>query len=475
MDFIRRACISIWAKKGKSFLMLILLFVLCSLVFAGFAIQSATRASEDIARKKLGGDVTLTLDMDKLMKKMEESNGNLGEVPPLTLKNIEKVKNLKAVADYQYIVDAFAAKVDKSPVKSDKKEGDNQAGGMAIAGGSGGDGEAKMPDFAMTGTNNTNSLATFKNGKEKIISGKPITNKDKGNLALIEKCFADQNKLKVGDTFQLKDLETNKSQKFTVHGIYENKEVSGSQQFPVDFMEPANKIYTTVDGAMPFSHNGSLASAKYSMTDPKLIDSFKKAAADVSSVDKDFYKWDANDAAYKTMMQPIQNVASFANIIVIITALAGGLILALLVLLSIRERRFEMGVLLSLGENKAKLIGQFLVEVILIGMIAFSAACLTSEAIGQTVTDQMLNKEVQQAKDEEANTPSGGMQMATVIGGEQDDKPKGEVIDKVDVHISQQDMVEVGGIGLLVVIIATLLPCLFIIRLQPKMILSKND
>ncbi|MBC1560317.1 hypothetical protein HB911_16500 [Listeria booriae] len=82
MDFIRRACISIWAKKGKSFLMLILLFVLCSLVFAGFAIQSATRASEDIARKKLGGDVTLTLDMDKLMKKMEESNGNLGEVPP---------------------------------------------------------------------------------------------------------------------------------------------------------------------------------------------------------------------------------------------------------------------------------------------------------------------------------------------------------------------------------------------------------
>lgn len=134
-----------------------------------------------------------------------------------------------------------------------------------------------------------------------------------------------------------------------------------------------------------------------------------------------------------------------------------------------------MGVLLSLGENKAKLIGQFLVEVIMIGMIAFSIACITSQPIGQAVTNHMLAKEVQQTKDNKENeSPSGA--MVTTFGGSTDvDKPKGEAIDSVDVTISRQDMIEVGGIGMLVIIIATLLPCLFIIRLQPKMILSKND
>lgn len=473
MDFIRRACISIWAKKGKSLLMLILLFVLCSLVFAGFAIQSATEKSADIARKKLGGDVTLNLNMDKLMKDMEAGK-QPGEIPPLKLEEIKKVKDLEQVASYQYLVDASAAKVDKGPVKSEKKE-DADGGGnsMTVAGGA--DGQTQMPDFMLSGTNNTDGLSTFKKGKEKIVSGKGITNKDKGNLAVIEKRFADQNKLKVGDTFKLKEMETNKPIEFTVHGIYTSNQATGSQQFPVDFMEPANKIYMPVDAAMPFSHNGSLTSATYTMTDPQLINAFKKAASKVSEVDKDFYRWDANDEAYKKMITPIQNVASFANIIVVITALAGGLILALLVLLSIRERRFEMGVLLSLGENKAKLIGQFLVEVIIIGMIAFSVACITSQPIGQAVTNQMLAKEVQQAKDDEANEPKSGGMVASFGGSDEADKPKGEAIDSVNVTISRQDMVEVGGIGMLVVIIATLLPCLFIIRLQPKMILSKND
>ncbi|MBC1434814.1 ABC transporter permease [Listeria rocourtiae] len=470
MDFIRRACISIWAKKGKSFLMLILLFVLCSLVFAGFAIQSATEKSAENARKKLGGEVTLNLNMDKLMKDMEAGK-QPKEAPPLKLENIEKVKDLEQVASYQYLVDASAAKVDKNPIKSEKKDGDQD---IAVAS-AGGGGEAKMPDFMLTGTNNTDGIATFKKGTEKIVSGKGLTNKDKGNLAVIEKRFADQNKLKVGDTFKLKELQTDKPIEFTVHGIYTSNQATGSQQFPVDFMEPANKIYVPVDAAIPFTYNGSLTSATYTMTDPQLIDAFKKAASKVSEVDKDFYRWDANDEAYKKMMTPIQNVASFANVIVVITALAGGLILALLVLLSIRERRFEMGVLLSLGENKAKLIGQFLVEVIMIGMIAFSIACITSQPIGQAVTNHMLAKEVQQTKDNEENeSPSGA--MVTTFGGSADvDKPKGEAIDSVDVTISRQDMIEVGGIGMLVIIIATLLPCLFIIRLQPKMILSKND
>ncbi len=55
----------------------------------------------------------------------------------------------------------------------------------------------------------------------------------------------------------------------------------------------------------------------------------------------------------------MNNVASFARNIVLIVAIAGAIILALIVMLMVRERRFEIGVLMSLGESKLKIIGQF--------------------------------------------------------------------------------------------------------------------
>lgn len=78
------------------------------------------KKSAENARKKLGGEVTLNLNMDKLMKDMEAGK-QPKEAPPLKLENIEKVKDLEQVASYQYLVDASAAKVDKNPIKSEKK------------------------------------------------------------------------------------------------------------------------------------------------------------------------------------------------------------------------------------------------------------------------------------------------------------------------------------------------------------------
>ncbi len=42
-----------------------------------------------------------------------------------------------------------------------------------------------------------------------------------------------------------------------------------------------------------------------------------------------------------------------------LVAAAGIIILTLIVMMSIRERRYEIGVLLSLGESRAKVILQF--------------------------------------------------------------------------------------------------------------------
>lgn len=129
MDFIRRAFISIKAKKGKSLVLFILLLVIFSLVFTGFAIQESTKQSAESARKELGANVTLKMNQQKVMEKAQ--SGEQINDADLSIPNtdIDKMKNLPQVADYTISSDGSAIKGDLKPMPAKKQE--NGQGGMA--------------------------------------------------------------------------------------------------------------------------------------------------------------------------------------------------------------------------------------------------------------------------------------------------------------------------------------------------------
>nr|MDH3076094.1 hypothetical protein [Bacillus velezensis] len=51
MNFIKRAFWSMKAKKGKTFLRLVVFSVICIFVLSGLAIQSAAKKSSELARQ----------------------------------------------------------------------------------------------------------------------------------------------------------------------------------------------------------------------------------------------------------------------------------------------------------------------------------------------------------------------------------------------------------------------------------------
>ena len=63
---------------------------------------------------------------------------------------------------------------------------------------------------------------------------------------------------------------------------------------------------------------------------------------------------ESNDQVYQQMLTPLNNVASFPKNIVLLVAPAGAVMLTLIIILSIRERRYEIGVLMSLSEKSFK-------------------------------------------------------------------------------------------------------------------------
>ena len=72
MNFLKRAVLSVKARKGKSLLQIFVFSVICILVLAGLSIQSAAKKSSELAREKLGADVTLQVDMEKMREKMQQ-------------------------------------------------------------------------------------------------------------------------------------------------------------------------------------------------------------------------------------------------------------------------------------------------------------------------------------------------------------------------------------------------------------------
>ena len=470
MNFMKRAILSMKKRIGTSLILMAVFLIVTNLVLSGFTIQNASKKAADAARKKLGADVTLGLDFDKLGQKAKET-GEMPSPPQLDTKETEQLAKSKYVKDYNYIANTFGISDGLKLVgASEGEEGKGKAGIAAVRGGSSSGTEIDMnASFMIEGVRKTALQESFKNGKSKIIDGKPITEQMKNqNVALMEKRLAELNNLKVGDKVKVQSGDKKETLEVEIIGIYETNEQAMGQQAP-PIMDPANKLYMPHSTMKKLEVDQGISSVQvvYFLNDPQYIDAFKKEAKK-SNIDFNYYKLDAHDSLYKQMIGPIENISSTSQMIIYIVSIAGAIIM-----LSIKGRRKEMGILLSIGEKKWKLMAQFVVEVVCVAILAFGLSITTGAKVSQYIGDNLLSNEIATASEETDTSQHGTVMMAGSGGTLQNQKE--DPIDKIDVSVTGEDVGKMGGIGLAIAIIATLLPALSILRLNPKQILLKDE
>ncbi|AZJ20826.1 MULTISPECIES: ABC transporter permease [Bacillus] len=476
MNFMKRAILSMKKRIGTSLILMAVFLIVTNLVLSGFTIQNASKKAADAARKKLGADVTLGLDFDKLGQQARET-GEMPNLPKLNTKEADQLAESKYVKDYNYIGNTFGISDGLKQVgASDREdEGKGKAGMVAVRGGSSSGTEIDMnASFIIEGVRKTALQESFKNGKSKIIDGKPITEQMKDqNVALMEKRLAELNNLKVGDKVKVQSGDKKETLEIEIIGIYETNEQAMGQQAP-PIMDPANKLYIPHSTMKKLEVDQGISSVQvvYFLNDPQYIDAFKKEAKK-SNIDFNYYKLDAHDSLYKQMIGPIENISSTSQMIIYIVSIAGAIILGLIIMLSIKGRRKEMGILLSIGEKKWKLMAQFVVEVVCVAILAFGLSITTGAKVSQYIGDNLLSSEIAIASEETDTSQNGTVMMAGPGGTLQNQKE--DPIDKIDVSVTGEDVGKMGGIGLAIAIIATLLPALSILRLNPKQILLKDE
>jgi putative ABC transport system permease protein len=372
-------------------------------------------------------------------------------------------------------------------------------------------------DFSIVGYSSEAALTKFQSGAESIKSGTVFgfdsaINADGAIEAVISSDLATFNSLNVDDTFQVKN-PNNEAELFTlkVVGIYNyeadtttsSKTSLGSVATAAD---PANAIYinglalddivaksneTAVDYASTGLGGGTTTESSalvptdastFVFTGRDAYEKFKDAAAGVDSVSKPGEK--ALGTAYvvsstdvdnfEKSLVPLQNLDKFATTLLLIILLIGAIIMIILTLFNIRERKYEVGVLTAMGIKKKKVASQFAFEFLFVTLLATLIGAGIGAAASVPVADSLLESQVQTSQAEQA-TQATNMGRAQMVVFGQDEATSVNYIDSISATVDLQVLAELIGIGLLLTLISSGIGILFVARYEPLQILADRN
>ena len=475
---IKNALLSLKKNIGKTILLFVIIVVITNLVIAGLSIQSATQKSMDQIRSSLGNDVTLSVDFRNMMK-----NRKPGEVvsneTSLTTPMADSLKDLKYVESYNYQISTSADSDSISAVETESDNSNNQQ-------------DTNKPndqpeqasnqgDFTISANTTMEYLDSFTNSNYTLTDGRLLTSDDANtNNCVIETNLASDNDLSIGDTFTITSTVNDETitQELTIVGIYEiqsTNEIGGAH-----FNNPVNTIYTDLSvGQTLTGSSENITSAIYYLDDPKNAEAFVELAKKKSDIDFDTFSLDANDRLYQQNASSLESMQSFAKMFVWIVVIAGSAILCLILALTIRNRYYEIGVFLSLGQSKIKIIAQQLIEIGLIAVVAFVISLgtgqLTSHYMGNMLESSSSSNVLQM--DQKGDQPNDNQQKTNTQTKENflGNMMQGPSNQELDVSITGENVVQLAGVTAAICIVSIAVPAAYVLRLTPRQILSRKE
>lgn len=482
---IKNALLSLKKNIGKTILLFVIIVVITNLVIAGLSIQSATKKSMDQIRSSLGNDVTLSVDFRNMMKNRKPSEAVSNETS-LTTTMADSLKDLKYVKNYNYQISTSAnsnsiSAVETASDNSNNQQDTNKPNDQPEQ-------ASNQVDFTISANTTMKYLDSFTNNNYKLTKGRLLTTKDQNtNNCVIETNLASDNDLSVGDTFTITTTVNDETitQELTIVGIYEIQ--STNEIGSAHFNNPVNTIYTDLSiGQTLTGSSENITSAIYYLDDPENAEAFVELAKKKSDIDFDTFSLDANNRLYQQNASSLESMQSFAKMFVWIVVIAGSAILCLILALTIRNRYYEIGVLLSLGQSKVKIIAQQLIEVGLIAVVVFVISLgtgqLTSHYMGNMLESSPSSNVMQMGQkgdqpndnqnQSDSNQQKNNTQTKENFLGNMMQGPSNQ---ELDVSITGENVIQLAGVTAAICIVSIAVPAAYVLRLTPRQILSRKE
>lgn len=453
MNFISRAWLYIIRKKGKSILLFIILLVMATFVLTALALGNASNAAQMELRKSLGGSFLIGFDYteNNPYLKVESVDGGtlVYSTQQISPELVEQVRSIDGVNYCSATTESLAVLPSL----------DLFAGNIPIE-------EEFRNSSKILGTWKSEELSRFTSGQLALTEGRHIMPGDK-NKGLISKDLADKNGLKIGDVIQ-----TDKGVEIEIVGLFVPKEIEGINDQVTTYDKIQNLIIS--DLATRIANENSPATQGFneltvSVDDPQNMENIITKVKEIKGVDWKGFAIMVDNEGYENAAFSLQQLSELVSTILIVVLIVSVVILSLILTLWSRTRVHETGILLSLGIRKLSILGQYIAEVLIIAVLAFSLSYFSSNAIaGQMGTILQPEQSAADVQVEEDGISAGSRgEAGTDMGTQEIEMPQ------LQVTVQIQDMGVLFLIGLGIVTVSAGISSISVMRLKPREILSK--
>lgn len=549
MYIIKNALRCIARSKGRNILIGIIALVIAVSACIGLSIRQASESAKTEALEGMSITASISYDRGSMMNQMGGGKGQgggagggfdrnqfadmMGNASSLTLDQYKTYAAASTVQDFYYTLTAyFNGSETFSPVTDETEEEEDtdsdSASSDSFGGFPGGKGDMfggmggmrfSSGDFTLVGYSSDSSMLDFVNGTASILEGGSMFEEGTGEyVCVISQELAAFNDLAVGDAIVISNPSVeDETYTLTISGIYKS---STTNDFSMSMFgasqDPANKIYLSATALQSILNateavsttvtdedtgrtresavTGSL-SATYVFADADAYHTFEEEVRTLGLSDS--YTVSSTDlTAFENSLAPLNTLSTMAGWFLLVILIIGGIILVVLNIFNVRERKYEVGVLTAMGMKKWKVATQFICEILVITMVAVILGAAIGAVSSVPVTNALLAGQIESQNNQQnqmdnnfgrpGNMPGGmGGGMPNMPGNMPDvggKNPFGDFFGGAKDYITQVDsamnltvVVQMLGVGLLLTLVASAASVLFIMRYDPLKILANRD
>lgn len=489
MYIFKNALVSITRNKGRNILIGIIILVIACASAVTLAIHNSASTLIESYKNKYEVEATLSMNRKDMMGNFNpedkaQSKENMQEAfqkaNDISISDIEKYADSKYVKSYSYTmsvgVNANDLEQASATTSSDENgEGKEGPGDMKREGGD----FQTSGDFTLTGYSSLDSMNEFVEGQYKITDGEVFTDFS-SDSCLINSELATLNEISVGDKITIVDSEDDsKSYELTVTGIFE--EATSDEDNGMNmFSNSANMILTNTSVVSKIKDANSDLSVSikptFILTNSDVVEKFQSELEEKGL--SEYLTVSTNLDQVEQSTSAISNVSTFAITFLIITLVIGIVVLLFVNMINIRERKYEIGVLRTIGMKKSFVTLQFMCELLIVAFASLLIGAGIGACISVPVANNLLANEIEssQSQTESIRDNFGGKEMKDDFGG---GKFKGvaavQEITSINAVVDIKVLAELLGIGLLITLISGTSAMISIERFSPLTILKERS
>lgn len=491
MYIVKNAITSIKRNKGRNILIGSIILVISCALTVTLAIKNTSKRLITSYEKANDITATITFNRTNMMEKYNPENSDnfenmkeeFSNISSLTLDEIKTYGDTSYVKSYYY-TSSIGINSNIEPATSDfsfEGKGSNKRGF--------GSNEASS-DFNLMGYSDITAMQEFINGDYTLSDyDEEVWNKIlDGKYCLINSELATLNNISVGDTLEIIDpKDEDNVVTLTILGIYtENSSETDAMSL---FSKSANTIITNTNLIQEIINNDEELQATvtpyFVLNNKEEVEDFEEELHTLGLNEK--YVVTTNENEITSATSSINNVGTFATTFLIITLIIGAIVLFILNCINIRERKYEIGVLRTIGMKKSLLASQFILELVIVSFVGLILGAGLGTVLAKPVSNSLLSSEINKTKENIQNVSDnfGGRKDIIEDGKNMNtnnlnfNKISGvasvEAFDTINAVVDFKVILELIGMCLILTVISSCASIMSIIRFRPLDILKERS